>query len=57
MAKSLDIGFIENALAERRTLERALADLAAKYKRDQSRELARMIRQLEAEIEARNRPS
>jgi hypothetical protein len=57
MAKPLDIGFIENALAERRTLERALADLAAKYKQDPSRELARMIRQLEAEIEARNRPS
>jgi hypothetical protein len=48
-------GFIELILRERRSLETALADLVTKYHRSscKSAELARMIRQLEAEIRDR----
>jgi DNA-binding FadR family transcriptional regulator len=42
--------FIGRALQGRRSLESALADLAAKYLRHRSPELAQMIRELEAEI-------
>jgi hypothetical protein len=44
---------IEKALAERRSLEQALADLRASFARRPSVGLARMIQQLEAEIAAR----
>ena len=37
-------------MSERRSIEEALADLLAKYERRPSAELARMIRQLQAEI-------
>ena len=40
----------------RRSIEEALADLRAKYKIHPTAELARMIRQLEAEIADRKRP-
>jgi hypothetical protein len=40
----------------RRSIEEALADLRAKYKIHPTPELARMIRQLEAEIADRKRP-
>ena len=50
--------FIDRVLKERRDLEAALADLLAKYNRmppsSRSRELARMIEGLSAEIELRN---
>ena len=49
-------GVIEKLLNERRTLEEALADLLAKYQREPSPELARMIELLRAEIEIRKRP-
>jgi hypothetical protein len=42
--------FLTNALAERRSLEKALADLRAKYKHRPSPDLAEMIRKLEQEI-------
>jgi hypothetical protein len=42
--------FIDLLLAERRTLEQALADLRLKYARNPHRDLADMIRQGEAEI-------
>jgi hypothetical protein len=52
---SESIGFIELILKERRSLEAALADLVAKYHRSSCKnpELARMIRQLKAEITQR----
>jgi len=46
-------GYIEKLLKERRTLEEALADLQAKYQREPSADLARMIALLRAEIELR----
>lgn len=45
--------FITKALAERRSLKEALTDLRAKYQRRPSRELAEMIRHVEAEISHR----
>jgi hypothetical protein len=48
-------GFIEKTLNDRRTLEKALADLLAKYQREPSPQLARMIELLRAEIELRKR--
>jgi hypothetical protein len=52
---SESISFIELTLRERRSLETALAELLAKYRRSvgKSPELARMIQQLEAEIRHR----
>ena len=49
------ISFIELTLLERRSLEKALAELLAKYLRSARKnpELARMIQQLEAEIRHR----
>ena len=47
--------FLTKALAERRSLEQAVADLRAKYERQPSPDLARMIRELEAEISYRSR--
>ncbi|MBV8492898.1 MAG: hypothetical protein JO162_05415 [Alphaproteobacteria bacterium] len=54
---SESISFIELTLRERRSLETALAELLAKYRRSsgKSPDLARMIRQLEAEILYRER--
>jgi hypothetical protein len=49
------IGIIEIALEERRSLERALADLTAKYERYKTPELSRMMREIEAEITLRQR--
>jgi hypothetical protein len=53
---SESISFIELTLRERRSLETALAELLAKYRRSsgKSPDLARMIRQLEAEIRYRD---
>ena len=53
MSESID--FIDLILRERRSLETALADLMAKYNRSsfKSPQLARMIRQLKAEISER----
>jgi hypothetical protein len=48
-------GYIEKALKQRRSLDTALADLLAKYQREPSPELARMIALLRAEIELRKR--
>jgi phage shock protein A len=45
--------FIAKALAERRSLEKALKDLRAKYERQPNPDLAEMIRQLEVEISQR----
>ena len=42
--------FIDRVLAERRSLEQAIADLRAKYERDRDPDLAEMIRHGEAEI-------
>jgi uncharacterized protein YihD (DUF1040 family) len=39
-----------------RSMEEALADLRAKYQKQPSLELTRMIQQLEAEIAIRKRP-
>ena len=57
MSDSIDV--IELILRERRSLETALADLVEKYNRSsyKSPELARMIRQLKAEIMQRQRVS
>lgn len=46
------IGFIDLILRERRSLEMALGELVAKYNRSSCKnpELARMIRQLKAEL-------
>jgi hypothetical protein len=55
MSDSIDV--IDLILRERRSLETALADLVEKYNRSsyKSPELARMIRQLKAEIMQRQR--
>jgi hypothetical protein len=42
--------WVPDAIQRLRSLEQALADLNTKYERRPSAELARMIRQLEAEI-------
>ena len=47
------VNCIDEAMRERRSIEEALADPRAKYP---TAELARMIRQLEAEIADRKRP-
>ena len=54
---SESLSFIELTLRERRSLETALAELLAKYRGSagKSPDLARMIRQLEAEIRYRER--
>jgi hypothetical protein len=51
------VGVIDLILRERRSLETALGELVAKYNRAscKSPELARMIRQLKAEIAQRKR--
>jgi hypothetical protein len=51
------LGYIDLILRERRSLETALAELVEKYNRSsyKSPELARMIRQLRAEITQRQR--
>ena len=48
---------IERGIDERRSIEEALADLLAKHERLPSPDLARMIRQLHAEIGERKRRS
>jgi len=48
-------GYLDQALGERRSLERVLADLVAKYNSHPSPELARKIRQTEAEVRHRKR--
>jgi hypothetical protein len=48
---------IERGIRDARSLEEALADLLAKYETYPSADLARMIRQLQAEIGERKRPS
>jgi hypothetical protein len=48
-------GIIERGIRERRSIEGALADLLAKYEKLPTAELARMIRQLHAEIGERKR--
>jgi len=47
--------FIDRVLAERRTLQRALADFRAKYEKSPDPELADMIQHAEAEIADRER--
>ena len=47
---------MEKALRNRRSLEKVLAELEAKYEKNPNAELARMMEQLRAEIEARKRP-
>jgi len=48
---------LDERMGERkRSIEEALSDLRAKYKINPTPELARMIRQLEAEIAIRKRP-
>ena len=42
--------FVDQYLAERRTLDQAVADLRATYARNPAPDLANMIRQGEAEI-------
>jgi hypothetical protein len=49
--------YIDAALCGRRSLEQALADLCVKYDQHPRDELARMIRQLRAEIVDRKRSS
>jgi hypothetical protein len=46
---------IEKALTNRRSLEHVLAELEAKYEKNPSPDLARMMEQLRTEIEARKR--
>jgi hypothetical protein len=46
----------EEAMRKRRSMEEALADLRATYEKRPSRDLARMIQQLQAEIAIRKRP-
>ena len=46
--------FIDRVLAERRTLEQAVADLRAKHLHEPDRDLAEMIRHGDAEIADRN---
>jgi hypothetical protein len=54
---SATLGYIDLILRERRSLETALAELVEKYNRSsyKSPDLARMIRQLEAEVTQRQR--
>ena len=54
---SSTLGYIDLILRERRSLETALAELVEKYNRSsyKSPDLARMIRQLEAEVTQRQR--
>jgi hypothetical protein len=47
---------IEKALSNRRSLEHVLAELEAKYEKNPSADLARMMEQLRTEIAARKRP-
>jgi hypothetical protein len=49
--------FIDRVLAERRTLEQALADIRAKHNREPDPDLVDMIRHGEAEILDRRRAS
>ena len=49
--------FIDQALKERRSLEKALADLLSQYQRNPTPDLARKIELIRAEIELRKRPS
>ena len=49
-------GFIEKTLAQRRSMETALADLLAEYQRKPRPELARTIELLRTEIEFRKPP-
>jgi hypothetical protein len=50
--------FIDRVLAERRTLQQALADVRAKYEREREPDLAQMILHGEAEIlERTSRPA
>jgi hypothetical protein len=51
------LGYIDLILRERRSIETALAELVEKHNRSsyKSPDLARMIRQLEAEITQRQR--
>jgi hypothetical protein len=46
----------EKVIKGRRSLEKALAELEAKYQKHPSPELARMMEQLKAEIAIRKRP-
>ena len=48
---------IQRGINDRRSIEQALADPLAKYERHPTADLARMIRQLQAEIGERKRPS
>ena len=47
---------MSDRLTGKRSMERALADLRAQYEKRPTREFARMIEQLEAEIVIRRRP-
>jgi hypothetical protein len=47
---------IDHALQSRRSLEQALADLRAKYTREPSPDIERMIKGLESEIDGRQSP-
>jgi hypothetical protein len=46
---------LNEAMRERRSIDEALADLRATYEKRPSRDLARMIQQLQAEIVIRKR--
>ena len=48
--------FIEGLLKERRSLQKALADLCEQYQRNPNPDLARTIELLRAEIEHRKQP-
>jgi hypothetical protein len=48
---------IDEVMKQRRSFERALADMEANYQRRPSAALARMIEQLKAELAIRRRPS
>jgi hypothetical protein len=49
-------GFIEELLKDRRSLEKAFADLCEQYQRNPNPSLARTIELLRAEIERRKQP-
>jgi len=49
------VSLIDDMIKKRRTIGQARADLVAKFARDPSPELARMIGQLELEIAERSR--
>ncbi len=49
-------GFIDEMLKERRSLEKALADLREQYERNPNPNLARTIELIRAEIERRKQP-